>query len=158
MNDHLLITFPCFILLLKRQYVRILDTLNTGYTGIETSTVEVMSGQCPANVRPLSGHWPDIVRTSNGHHLPDVRWCTVGRAEGALRISATTPVGPARLSLYGTGRRDDGTFHGCAVILQTCVGVPDRPSNRGVFPGGPETLENLVRVGVLCLGGTQPGG
>ena len=44
------------------------------------------------------------------------------------------------------------TFHACAVILQTHVAVPDRSSNRGVFPGGPETLENLVRVGVLCLG------
>ena len=26
------------------------------------------------------------------------------------------------------------------------VGVPDRPSNRGVFPGGPKSLEILVRV------------
>ena len=44
------------------------------------------------------------------------------------------------------------------MILQTYVEATDRPSDRGVFPGGPETLEILVRVGVLCLGGTQPGG
>ncbi len=45
------------------------------------------------------------------------------------------------------------------MILQTYVEVPDRPkfSNRGVFPGGPKALEILIRVGVLCLGGTQPG-
>ena len=48
-------------------------------------------------------------------------------------------------------------FHARAVILQTYVAVPDRPSNRGALRGGPETLENLVRVGVLCPGGTQPG-
>ena len=51
----------------------------------------------------------------------------------------------------------DIRFHGRAVILQTYVAVPDRPSNRGALRGGPETLENLVRVGVLCPGGTQPG-
>ena len=77
------------------------------------------------------------------------------RAEGALRISATTPVGPARLSV--TDVWIYVRFHARAVILQTYVEVPDRPSNRGALRGGPETLENLVRVGVLCPGGTQPG-
>ena len=74
------------------------------------------------------------------------------RAEGALRISATTPVGPARVSPYGrpAGRP---TFHACAVILQTHVEVPDRPSNRGVFPGGPEVQEILIGSR-----GPRPGG
>ena len=75
------------------------------------------------------------------------------RAEGALRISATTPVGPARLSLYGWIVIVIVTFHACAVILQTHVEVPDRPSNRGVFPGGPEVQEILIGSR-----GPRPGG
>ena len=73
------------------------------------------------------------------------------RAEGALRKTATTPVGPARLSLYGWRI---ATFHACAVILQTHVEVPDRPSNRGVFPGGPEVQEILIGSRGPCPGGT----
>ena len=64
-------------------------------------------------------------------------------------MTATTPVGPARLSLYGTTT----TFHGCPVILQTHVEVPDRPSNWGVFPGGPEVQEILIGSR-----GPRPGG
>ena len=63
-------------------------------------------------------------------------------------------IAKAYIALYNIYRL---RFHARAVILQTYVAVPDRPSNRGALRGGPETLENLVRVGVLCPGGTQPG-
>ena len=39
------------------------------------------------------------------------------------------------------------------MILQTHVAVPDRPSNRGVFPGGPEVQEILIGSR-----GPRPGG
>ena len=46
----------------------------------------------------------------------------------------------------------DPKIHGCPVILQTYVAVPDRPGNRGVFPGGPEVQEILVGGRGPCPG------
>ena len=88
-----------------------------------------------------------------------MRAVTNNRAEGALRKTATTPVGPARLSLYGFPNPESRIsripkFHGCPVILQTYVAVPDRPSNRGVFPGGPEVQEILIGGRGPCPGVT----